>query len=137
LLLIIAALATWEIIEIWRHSSIMADFRARTELWDNKLGQLVNCPFCLAPWVALWVLVPLLLPEPRLDVQTLFYWPSLIGWMGAGLWYWIVWGFAVARLANLGNDLTHKWCRTPHEEEDIQDPHGSDSKSVFDEGQKQ
>lgn len=42
------------------------------------------------------------------------------GWFG--VWFWaimpaklFVWGLAVSRLANLGNDLTRKWCRTPRD----------------------
>jgi|TARA_R110002051_G_scaffold252284_1_gene311517 hypothetical protein len=98
--LIIAALATWEIIEIWHHSLLFAPLRARTELWTNKLGELIGCPFCLAPWVAL------------LSVMVLFS-PEWFGWsVWSGLrviWY----SFAVARLANLGNDYFKATCRTP------------------------
>lgn len=94
--LVIAALAVWEVIEIWRHGSIFASWRAHVELWEGWLGQLLRCGFCLAPWVS-WLLVLWLLLLARIHVAF-------------GL---IPYGFAVARLANLGNDLAHAWCRTP------------------------
>jgi len=93
--LIVASLAVWEIIEIWRHSSLFASWRARVELWEGGLHgwlhELLMCAFCLAPWVAFATCVSLHVPLLRL----------------------LVYAFAVARLANLGNDLTHSFCRTP------------------------
>lgn len=99
--IIVAALATWEIIEIWHHSSVMAPFRARVELWENFCSDLLRCPFCMAPYTALACLV-------GLATTSL---PSGLGWLGwlpAG----VIHAFAVARLANLGNDLGHAFCRT-------------------------
>ena len=98
--IIVAALATWEIIEIWHHSLLFAPLRSRVELWENKLGELLGWPFCLAPWIgALSVLV--------LCGSELFGWTT---WPAVILaWY----AFAVARLANLGNDYFRDKCRTP------------------------
>lgn len=108
---IIAGLAVWQIVEIWRHGSIFADLRARVELWeDGWLRGLLLCGFCLPPWVA-WFLVtpPLLFEKALLSLDDLWRSPGLI----LHVWQWIVLGFAAARLANLGNDLAHSWCRTP------------------------
>ena len=93
--LIVAGLATWQIIEIWHHSRIFAGCRSRVELWENWLGELLICPFCLSPYVG-WLSAAVLLLLARLHPA--FGIP--------------VYGFAVARLANLGNDLTHHRCRT-------------------------
>lgn len=179
--LIIAAFATWSIVEIWHHSSIMATWRARTQLWENKVGELLACPFCLAVWVGfvtagtMFIELPattnddlLVSPFGMMLVAATLGWWRLVGWLMLGCyehyvisgdrstlkWLWLLafgivaalavavflavtllpagamigtWyvvlltakvltvGFAVARVANLGNDLTHKWCRTPRD----------------------
>lgn len=104
----VAVLATWQIIEIWHHSLLFSGLRARVELWGNKLGELLGCPFCLSPWVALLSVSVLLLP----------CWLEITGWHVITLrliWY----AFAVSRLANLGNDALHTLCRTPKPFDDI------------------
>lgn len=91
LTLVVATLAVWEALEIWRHSSIMAPWRARAEVLEGRSGELLRCPFCMAPYV------------------------GLMSWLALQCsWtFWVVWALAIARLANLANDLTHPWCRTP------------------------
>ena len=104
----VAVLATWQIIEIWHHSLLFASLRARTELWENKLGELLGCPFCLSPWVALFSTLILILPT----------WLHITGWHTVVLrviWY----AFAISRLANISNDLAHKISRTPKSFEDF------------------
>lgn len=104
--LTVAALATWEAVEVYHHSSLFASVRARAELIENKLGALLSCPFCLSVWVAF--------------VAVLGVWSSA---EGLGFWTWLAlvsfkvfgYGLAVARVANLANDLTHHWCRTPRD----------------------
>jgi len=96
--LIIAALATWQIVEIWHHSSLMAPLRARTEMWTGKIGQLLGCPWCLSVWVGMLCGV-LLASEDA-------FWLSRVGSV-------FVYGFAISRLANLGNDIFKGYCRTP------------------------
>jgi hypothetical protein len=96
--LIVAALATWQIIEIWHHSLLFAGRRAVVETWTGKLGELLVCCFCLSPWVAL--LCVLILQS-----------------QGTGLVVWfakaVIMALAAARLANLGNDYFYTVCRTP------------------------
>jgi len=87
-----AALATWQIIEIWHHSNMSWLAQAR-DLVERKGWFLFQCPFCLSPWVA-GIVVILLAPG---------IWPVGI----------VAYVFGIARLANLGNDLAHKWNRTP------------------------
>ena len=91
------ALATWGIIEIWHHSLLFASLRARTELSQGWLSSLLGCPFCLTPWVSIVLLTLALVAN----------WPR----QGTGIV--LVCIFAIGRLANLGNDLTHHVCRTP------------------------
>ncbi len=92
--MLVVALATWQIVEIWHHGSLFEKPRARMERRLNWIGDLFSCPFCLSVWVgaaasALW----------------------LSEW---GEWSRLVlYAFAVSRLANLGNDVTHDRCRTP------------------------
>ena len=94
MILIVAALASWQIIEIWHHSSLLAPLRSRTEMWPNKVGELFVCPFCLSPWVALICVICLSLPET---------------WLAS----WGVYAFAASRLANLGNDFFKQYTLTP------------------------
>lgn len=115
--IVIAGLAVWQIIEIWRHGSLFAEPRARIELWDGVLGTLLRCGFCLAPWVAWLIVTPPLFLEPFLQsLDDPWRRPGLVA---INIWRWIVYGFAVSRLANLGNDLTHAWCRTPDRHHDV------------------
>jgi hypothetical protein len=96
--LLIAGLATWQIVEIWHHSSLFAAWRSRVELWTNKLGELLCCPFCLSVWVGF-------------GCSGLFQLPPT--WQVSSVLQAILFGFACARLANLGNDLCYSACRTP------------------------
>jgi hypothetical protein len=96
--LIVAALATWQIVEIWRHSPLFANWRSITEMWDNKLGELLGCPWCLSVWVGFLCASALRLTSV-----------SLIGPYVEIVLY----GFAASRLANLCNDLFKSYCRTP------------------------
>lgn len=89
---LISALALWEILEIWHHSSIMASWRARATSLEGRAGELFRCMFCLAPWAALLLVLPL--HTFRLGLCVLY-------------------SFALARAANTCNDLGYVWCRTP------------------------
>ena len=101
--LIASGLAVWQIVEIWHHGALFETRRAAVLHYytehHNLRGwfcELLLCPFCLSPWVGA-IVAGLLL---------------LCGWKSpAG---WLVMTFAAARIANLGNDLTHAFCRTPH-----------------------
>lgn len=96
--IIVAALATWQIVEIWRHSKLMASLRSRTEMWDNFLGELLSCPFCLSVWVSLFCMLGL----------------ELSDWGLAGyILSLMIYALAVSRLANLGNDVFKQFCLTP------------------------
>ena len=106
MILIVAALATWQIIEIWHHSLLFAPLRARTEMWVNKFGELLSCPFCLSPWIAALCVTVLTLAEY-----------GLAGRIGSV----IIYAFAVSRLANLGNDFFKQYSLTPKIEFDYDD----------------
>ena len=114
--LLIMALATWQAVEIWNHGSIFASFRARIELWNDKLGTLLLCPFCLSVWVAFAVVAIMSASVPDFPEQGVTMWRH--AWltcvwvtMKAAKVFVII--LAVSRLANLGNDLSHAYCRTP------------------------
>jgi len=105
-LVIIAALATWQAVEIWRHSSIMAGFRASVETWQpGRLQELLQCPFCLSVHVALFCVIALIMP-------------CVIGPVGYVVAIPVA-ALAVARLANLGNDVFRRYCRTPRHDRNI------------------
>ena len=101
---VIASLAVWEAVEIWQHSALMAPLRARVDCWQGWVGQLLHCPFCLSPWVALVVVL-------TFEAQAILapYVPR-----PAAEWILVpVYALAVARAANVCNDLMHKFTRTP------------------------
>lgn len=105
--LVIVSLATWQAVEIWQHSSLFAGWRADVEVWlatDTRvrsfLGALLSCPHCLSVWVAM--LMHILFACISRDLVQLFLFLPL--------------GLASSRLANLGNDVFHGYCRTPNRE---------------------
>lgn len=140
--LIVLALAVWEFVEIWHHSDLVADWRSRTELWEGPIGRMLRCPFCMTPWAALFLFLS--------ASEIVYLGVSIVAAIGAVLLFlggplktrWLLWAaiallsqvgiyyqtfdthlllLAVARLANLGNDLSHRWCRTP--KPNFQNPH--------------
>lgn len=90
----------------------MSSLRARAELLEGWFGKLLNCPFCLSVWLAFFA-VPFAMPtiEPTKHFSDD---PLVWIWYGVHkLGFMLMCAFAIARLANLGNDLTHDKCRTP------------------------
>ncbi|GIW89693.1 MAG: hypothetical protein KatS3mg109_0125 [Pirellulaceae bacterium] len=94
--LVIIALATNQIVEIWHHSSLFASIRQKLQLmnedpellphkWLAKPVELLNCPWCFSVWVAL------------LCVLLSF----TIAW-------WLLAALACSRLANVINDALKK-----------------------------
>lgn len=112
LFIIMASLAVWQIVEIIHHSVLAVPLRewaGRTVSadsdWSHPLSfvaHALGCPFCLSNWVA--------------GAVTLCW----ISRLHYSVPLWLVCAFATARLANLGNDLTYSYGRTPKldEEED-------------------
>lgn len=101
----IATLALWEILEIWRHSELLADWRAWLGAGDGWLSRLSQCSFCLAPWTGLALLGLLRLGDLHAGGPFLATTGSLALAITTAL--------ALARAANVASDLTHRWCRTP------------------------
>jgi hypothetical protein len=96
---LIAALATWQIVEIWRHSQLTAGSRAAIETRSDMVAGWLSCPFCLSPWVALFCFAGLTLTQGI--------------WFVGDVFTMVISSLATSRLANLGNDLTYSWNRTP------------------------
>lgn len=91
---LIAGLATWQAVEVWRHGEICASWRAYYEARDDFVARLLTCGFCLSVWVG---------------------WLLYLSMASAVVLHWVVGGLAAARLANLGNDCFHAYCRTPRD----------------------
>jgi hypothetical protein len=88
-------LATTQAIEIFHHGSIMADLRAILQSdGDDFIHSLATCMFCLSFWVAIIVVL----------------WWCLLPWTFFRI---PIYALAVSRGANLLNDLTHGFSRTP------------------------
>ena len=93
--LLILVLATAHAIEVFHHSSIFAGTRAWLEGYDNFIGDLFACAFCLSLWVGTLLACIYYFageyPAARLPIYAL----------------------AVTRGANILNDVFYKFCRTP------------------------
>ena len=102
-LIVVCGLATVEIIDLWRKSSLFSTCRARVEMWDNWLSYLLSCPVCLSVWTCLGTVgvyitglhVQVSHPVLGLIIQA----PVLI--------------FGTAKVSNLLHDVTVDIDRTP------------------------
>lgn len=113
---VIAGLATWQMVEVLHHSELTTQLRvwasqhALAGGWRSFVSRLVSCPFCLSHWVAGTCVLLL-----ALSLEVLPY----LGWTR-----YVVWIFAATRIANLGNDLAYAACRSPKhdltEEDDVE-----------------
>jgi hypothetical protein len=95
--LLLAAFATWQVIEIWHHSSLFAEQRARLELYNNYFSNLLLCPWCFSVWIGFCFAGLVLASELTQN----------------NLWLFPAFAFSVSRFANIGNDVFHHRCRTP------------------------
>ena len=102
----LAVLANWQVLEIWRHGSLFAGARAWLEARGGVASEPLLCTFCLSNWTAAILTVPGLYRVFGDD------WNALA-------WWWPVSALAVARAANLLNDWSHPFCRTPKVEDEI------------------
>lgn len=99
---LIRGLALWQAIETWHHGQVFARPRSYLRGWTASrwfvvrwLGDLVNCMFCLSHWVGFVIVAACVLKPDNVYVQI------------------AVQTLAVVRVAQLGNDLTHHWHRSP------------------------
>lgn len=106
--LLVLGLAVWQAVETWRHGSIFfrprqffREQRRHPVYWRRWSGELLSCPFCLPHWVAL-----------------IFVIGWFCDWTPAKL---AIWALAATRLAQLGNDLTHEWNRSPPRDPEPED----------------
>lgn len=106
-LVVLAGLSTWQAVEIWHHGWIFRGPRTRLRSWRDSdgqpvrewIGMLATCPFCLAEWVAAGIVL-LLVSQPAGSAAR-----------------FAVYVLAASRLAQLANDATHTFCRTPAQTE--------------------
>ena len=89
-------MAVWQALEVWHHGSVFSGVRAWIDAFAwNWFSELASCMFCLSVWIgafaAMWFLITGNSPGCWLPVYAL----------------------AIARGANLLNDLTWDKCRTP------------------------
>lgn len=108
--LLIAGFAGWQIVETWHHGSIFREVRKKLKTmrsdkakpWlERKFYGLFVCPFCLSHWVSL-VCATVVLPTAS-----------------DSFWRLPVYAFAITRVAQLLNDVTHSITRSPGDEEEI------------------
>jgi len=105
LITIVAALATWEAVEIWHHGELFATLRAKAQAGSGFLAQLLSCPFCLSPWLGavftLWLITVALMIEWCGNTAPLVLAMPVIA-------------LAAARLANVFSDRHKPFDKTPH-----------------------
>lgn len=102
--LLAASLAGCQATEAWHHGSLFEALRARIRaiLDDDsknwllrKLAELLNCPFCLSHWTCGTAILVMFLAGP----ESLYRWP--------------VYALAATRVAQLLNDWSHPFTRSP------------------------
>jgi len=115
---VVMVLATMQAVEVWHHGEI---FRGRREAikfckWD-WISYLSQCMFCLSLWVA--------------AVIFLLHYLPILG-------RFLLWSLAIARGANLLNDLTYRFNRTPKtDEEGSRDRRDEDDSGTDEDGEVQ
>ena len=98
----LAALSNWAVIETWRHGEIFERLRAWLQAHDPSfLQMLLTCPYCLSHWTAFPILVSLMVCA----VDPIQPWYRYLALIPLSL--------ASTRLSNALNDTLHSWCRTP------------------------
>lgn len=115
---LVGSLAVWQIVEVlhhaeiskplrlWAHKVVLADAAVPPLIFLRFFCRAFVCPYCLSFWVAGIVAFPMFIG-----------WPYFYGWC------WLVWTFAMSRAANLANDLTFEYNRTPGRDvSDAEDP---------------
>ncbi len=107
---VVLILAIGQIIEIWQHSALFAGWRSWLDLYeDHWWGVMLRCPFCFGVWLAVFlVLVGYGLPV----------WFSLSAKETAVVQF-PLYALGALRAAQVLNDLTHSYCRTPKIEDRI------------------
>lgn len=113
--LVAAAAATWQAIEIYRHSQqpTVRSCRARLEILGGDLGHLFDCSWCLSVWVGFGLCGWRWAIEVSASAAELHWSLAAVRTVAYGAWFVLVYGLAVSRLANAANDLTHRFNRTP------------------------
>lgn len=98
---VIMILATNQAVETFHHGSLFAESRAKLEISEGFFAELLLCPFCLSHWVA------------ALTVG----WYVVARWLVGETWELLalapVYALAIARGAQLLNDVAHRRLRTP------------------------
>ncbi len=110
--LVIAVLATWQIVETLRHGSNFRGLRR----WGNQhlesrwpiriAAKLAICAFCQSHWAPVFVLF------------ALFYGSSNIT---ARCAEFVTVSLAITRMTQLLNDLSHGYSRSPPADEEVED----------------
>jgi hypothetical protein len=52
---LLLALATGAVVDVWLNGSIFATWRARVETWENTFSELLGCSLCLNYQVPIWL----------------------------------------------------------------------------------
>jgi energy-converting hydrogenase Eha subunit G len=99
--LVVLSLAVCHVVEVFHHSHLLADLRASLEVSDWAwLREVSSCMFCFSLWVSGFLIL----------------WWLFAAWSDCAVfWRMPHYILAVTRAANLINDLTHGFCRTPRE----------------------
>jgi hypothetical protein len=101
--ILLAALANWAALEVWRHGSIFTHIRARIEARPVAWwSEMLLCTYCLSHWTGLFMIAAALCPVIDFGAPEL---SELIAMP-------VLW-LATVRLSNLFNDVSYGFTRTP------------------------
>lgn len=52
---LLLALATGAVVDVWLNGSIFASWRSRAEVWENMFSELLGCSLCLNYQAPIWL----------------------------------------------------------------------------------
>jgi len=110
--LVVAVLASNAVVEFFRHSQLVEEWRLYWNTTTNFTSRLMRCGYCLSHWTA--VVVFLFFISPRV-----FFGPSV--WTEVLLSPAYI--LAIIRLSNLVSDLSHPFSRSPRRTDAVDDVH--------------
>jgi hypothetical protein len=117
--LVLVALATGAVVDVWLNGSIFATARARVETRDNILSELLGCSFCLNYQVPLWLVVLLWLPVVVAPWPVNLICRAWLLWLAAGRLAWLINHAVLGSRHGYDRSHTRIFDEEAHGEEDV------------------
>jgi hypothetical protein len=117
--LVLVALATGAVVDVWLNGSIFATARARVETWDNILSELLGCSFCLNYQVPLWLVAFLWMPTFLAHWVVALTCRGVLLWLATGRLAWLINHAVLGPQHGYDRSHTRVFDEKAHGEEDV------------------